>query len=276
MTDINTTGPTYPHPPAAGANALGVLNIGVDPVGDISSFDFWSTICSQYANAPIMTGMLQRFLAAMDPTALFDTWYDDVWNIQTAKDYGLDIWGRIVGVNRVLLIPTVAYFGFHEALPSSLTWNTGVSLFNGSWVETDVNQAGGSFYAGGGLTSNYRLETESYRRLIMAKAAQNITGASIPQINQILLNLFPNRGNAYVTDGYQGGAYFGFNESTTALTFGEGIFYSGASTQNMVMTYTFMFPLTSVEIAIVTQSGVLPRPTGVHASVVVQGVTVVP
>jgi uncharacterized protein YigE (DUF2233 family) len=81
---------------------------------------------------------------------------------------------------------------------------------------------------------------------------------------------------SYVTDGYQGGSYFGFEESGNALTFGEGVFYNGQSTNNMVMTYTFMFPLTSVELAIVTQSGVLPRPTGVHASVVVNGVTVVP
>jgi Protein of unknown function (DUF2612) len=37
----------------------------------------------------------------------------------------------------------------------------------------------------------------------------------------------------------------------------------------MTMTYTFAFQLSPVELAIVTQSGVLPKPTGVLASVVV-------
>ena len=37
----------------------------------------------------------------------------------------------------------------------------------------------------------------------------------------------------------------------------------------MTMTYTFEFALTPVEQAIVEQSGVLPRPTGVSSSVVI-------
>lgn len=36
----------------------------------------------------------------------------------------------------------------------------------------------------------------------------------------------------------------------------------------MTMTYTFTFALTPVELAIVLNSGVLPKPTGVAASVV--------
>jgi hypothetical protein len=247
--------------------------IGVAPTGDISLFAFWDTVCSQYANAPIMMGILQRFREAVDPTERFDVWFDDVWNIQTAKDVGLDIWGRIVGVNRCLKVAIPSYFGFAEALPSSLTWNTGESPSN---TGESLFQYGGSFYAGGNLTENYRLETESYRRLILAKAAQNITNCSIPHINQILLRLFPNRGNAYVTDGYKSDRYFGFAESRNALTFGEGVFYNGQSVPTMIMSYVFEFPLTSVELAIVTQSGVLPRPTGVHASVIVNGVTVLP
>ena len=39
----------------------------------------------------------------------------------------------------------------------------------------------------------------------------------------------------------------------------------------MVMTYTFDFPLSPVEIAIVSQSGVLPRSTGVSATIVING-----
>jgi len=37
----------------------------------------------------------------------------------------------------------------------------------------------------------------------------------------------------------------------------------------MMMTYTFEFPLSPVELAIVQNSGVLPKPTGVAATVVI-------
>ena len=53
-----------------------------------------------------------------------------------------------------------------------------------------------------------------------------------------MMNLFPHRGNCYVVDGL-----------------------------NMTMQYFFAFPLSPVELAIVSQSGVLPKPVGVSATV---------
>ena len=49
-------------------------------------------------------------------------------------------------------------------------------------------------------SENYRLSNEGFRVLIMAKALFNIIYACNPAINQLLLNLFPGRGNAYVVD----------------------------------------------------------------------------
>jgi len=98
---------------------------------------------------------------------------------------------------------------------------------------------GSPFYSGQPLTSNFDLTDTAYRTLIMAKAAYNISDCSIPSINKLLLSLFPGRGNAYVTEGH------------------------------MSMTYTFTFPLTSVELAIVGQSGVLPQQAGVAATIIV-------
>jgi len=98
----------------------------------------------------------------------------------------------------------------------------------------------GAFYAGTPLTSNYQLTDAAYRVLLLAKAAANITDCSIPALNIILLSLFPHRGNCYVTDG-----------------------------GDMTMTYTFNFALSPVELAIVENSGVLPKPVGVSATVVI-------
>lgn len=218
------SGPQYPRPPLSGENALGVYKIGISPIGSLSVFDPETVVISQYANSPALDQLCSSWSAAFDFTEEFDQFYDNIWNIQTAEGYGLDCWGRIVGVSRILHIPTGGPFlGFEEANdPTNIQgWDQGI------------------WFSGSNLTENYILSDDVYRLLILAKAALNITDCSIPSINAILLLLFPNRGACYVTDGL-----------------------------NLTMTYTFTFALTPVEQAIVQQSGVLPKPAGVLATVV--------
>lgn len=216
------SGPSYPPPPAAGSNAIGSFTIGVSAIGTISSFDFWTTVISQYANSPIITSIIESFFDAMDQTANIDAYFDMIWNLNTAQGYGLDCWGRIVGVTRIVPVPgTITYFGFEEAASSGVF---GVGIF----------------FSGSPLTNNFILSDDGFRILILAKALANISDGSIKSINAMLLTLFPNRGNAYVTDGL-----------------------------NMTMTYTFAFSLSAVELSIVQNSGVLPRPAGVSVTVVV-------
>jgi hypothetical protein len=245
------SGPPYPHPnPAPGSNAIGEFQIGVSPIGTITSFDVWSTVLSQYANAPILTQLITDMAAYIDQTADFDAFYDFIWNVDTAQGRGLDIWGRIVNVSRTLQLPAGDYFGFAEAVGDG-----GINSFNSA-----------PFYSDAPLTANYNLTDEPYRLLIIAKALYNITDCSIPAINQILLNLFPNRGNAYVADGYPfQGLFFGFAEQLDTQPFGQAPFFSGESLPNMSITYVFEFALSPVELAIVSQSGALPKPTGVRA-----------
>lgn len=208
--------------PRPGSNGIGQFIIGVSPIGTIIPFDYWATIASQYANSDIITTLIGNMDAYLDQTANLDLFYDSIFNVATAVGYGLDVWGKIVDVSRILDVPAGAdYFGFQEALPGSNPFNT---------------QA---FFSGQQLTNNFILSDSSYRVLIYAKALANICDGSIPAMNQILLRLFPNRGNAYVTDGL-----------------------------DMTMTYTFQFALTQVELAIVAQSGALPKPTGVALTIV--------
>lgn len=168
--------------------------------------------------------------AYIDPTANIQAFYDLVWNVDTAVGYGLDVWGRIVGVGRVLQLATQDFFGME---------NPGGTAASG----LPFNQA--PFYHGGALTSNYALLDGPFRALILAKALANISDGTIPSINQILINLFgqagplPLGGNSYVTDG-----------------------------EDMTMTYTFPTTLDPITEAIVFQSGVLPKPCGVLATVV--------
>jgi len=225
MTDFSIpTGPPYPlyaRGFTPGSNSIGTFQIGVSPVGDLSPFNVWTTIISQYANSPILTGMIEAFNAAMDQTENFDNLYDMIWNIATATGYGLDVWGRIVGVTRALSFPgTITFLGNEEA---------------DSW--TGFGQ--GILFSGGGVTTNFQLTDSDFRRLILAKAAGNVSDGSIPSLNAILLQLFPLRGNCFVVNN-----------------------------QNMTMTLTFQFPLNPIENAILQQSNVLPYPVGVVVNIV--------
>lgn len=222
----------------------------VRPDGTIPEFDVWATVISQYANSPSLDGVITAFSAGIDQTKNFDEFYRLIINVATAVGYGLDVWGRIVGVNRVLQVQVGDWFGFEEALPGDQTFGFG------------------PLYSGAPLTSNYELSDQAYRTLIYAKAAANITDGSIPSINRILMNLFPGRGNAYVQEGAILGEWFGFEESINAKGFNQAAFYSGAGIHTMMMSYVFEFPLTPVELAIVQQSGVLPKSTGVSATVI--------
>jgi len=216
------SGPPYPREPLPGSNAIGSFQIGVSPIGDVPVLDSFDTIISQYANSPVVDSLIQSFQGAVDQTANIDAFFDLVWNIDSAEGWGLDVWGRIVGVTRVLNIEIGEYFGMQgPAGASGAPYNIA------------------PFYNGAPLTTNFSLTDSAFRQLIFAKALANISDGSIPSINQILLLLFPGRGNCYVTDGL-----------------------------DMTMTYTFLFKLSPVEAAIIGQSGILPKPVGVQAAVV--------
>jgi hypothetical protein len=250
MTD---TGPPYPPLPVAGSNAVGQIAIGEGQIGSIPPFVYWTTVISQYANSPILTQLVANFDSYIDQTQNFDGFYGDVWNIATAHGYGLDVWGRIVGINRIINFNATTWFGFAEA--AQFTGGVGITGFNQ-----------GPFYSGQALISNYALSDETFRNLILTKAAFNITDGSIPAINRMLMGLFPNLGNAYVTDGPPRQPYFGFAESTTAFGFNQAPFYDGEPIPTMTMQYVFTYPLTPLQLGIV-ESGVLPKPVGVLATV---------
>jgi len=173
------------------------------------------TIISQYANSPTLLTLIESANQSIDPRIDIDAFYQLIWNVDTARGYGLDVWGRIVGIERVLKIPQQDMnFGFNE----------GVDYY-------PFDQA--PFAGGDAVTSNYRLEDEAYRALILIKAAANIALVSYEITNQLLQKLFAGRGRAYV--------------STVGL---------------MKIRFTFEFYLTPVE-KVILNSGVLPVPTGV-------------
>ena len=181
--------------------------------------DIRETILAQYANSPSLTGIIERFNAAADPRRLIETFLHDVWNPATATGWGLDVWGRIVGVPRYLKIIPQAYWGFDQALDV---------------YETSRPFNDGIFYDGGDLNARYYLPDETYRRLIFAKAAANITTGSIADINRLLMILFSGEGRIWVRD--NGG---------------------------MSITICHDWELSPVDASLLAGTGLFPRPSGV-------------
>jgi hypothetical protein len=56
------------------------------------------TIISQYGNSATISQLIYNMNENIDPRADIDNFYDVVWNVDTAVGFGLDIWGRIVGL----------------------------------------------------------------------------------------------------------------------------------------------------------------------------------
>lgn len=96
----------------------------------------------------------------------------------------------------------------------------------------------GVFVPDGMTTTVYRLSDDAYRQLILIKALANISACDARSINQLLQNMFAGRGRCYVND-----------------------------LGKMTMRFTFEFVLQPYEVAILTQSGALPRLAGVGALV---------
>jgi beta-lactam-binding protein with PASTA domain len=223
------------NPSAGIAVAVGtivsfVLSQGTPVAGTL--FDFEATVISQYANSPTILQLCNNMNQYVDQSQNFANFFNFVWNVDTAVGFGLDIWGTIVGVGRLLQIPnSTVYVGFYQS---------GESQPDQDWTPAGSSQppyndppVGGAFYTGNNATEAYLLPDDAYRQLILAKAFANIASTTAPALNQILQNL------------YGPGAAFVLN------------------TGPMAISYNLTFTPTAIQLAILEQSGVIPTPPGV-------------
>lgn len=134
----------------------------------------------QYAASPILN-ILIDYRKEYFNQEWADEFYSNIWNVDTAQGFGLDIWGRIVVIGRNIEITESDYFGF-STTPTR------------SWLP--FNQ--GVFYNGEKSTSVFQLADNAYRALILAKALSNISATDVRSLNRALRSLFRNRGKAYV------------------------------------------------------------------------------
>ena len=186
------------------------------------------TILTQYAASPKLLSLIDTFNDVVSPGLQLESFYDLIWNIETAETYGLNVWGKIVNVSRRLTVnDDFNYLGFSEALIDVPTLTD----------PKPFNQA--PFYSGKTSTGTVELSDPMYRKLIMMKAMANITDCTIPNINRMLVYMFGDSGRAYIRN--DGG---------------------------MLMSYVFEFKLSVAELGIVQSSDALPYPPGVTVQII--------
>lgn len=154
--------------------------------------DILDTLLTQYANSPIIVGLLEGLNEAIDPSANIEQFYNIVLNLKTAQGYGLDIWGIIVGIGRNVPVdlsddPKMGFYG-----SDNTPFN--VAPFNGS----------------GGKFVSYALPDNLYRKLIIIKAYANILYATAPNINKLLYYIFEERAYYRIIGGMQAQYVFEF------------------------------------------------------------------
>lgn len=109
--------------------------------------------------------------------------------------------------------------------------------FYGQKLQTANN---GTFYSGEQATKTLKLSDSFFRSIIKTKAAANISDATIKSLNKLISSIYPEKGLAFVTDN-----------------------------QNMTMNYVFPFYLKANEIALIKNSNVIPRPSGVKLNAII-------
>ena len=141
----------------------------------MADFDINETIQSQYSDSPHIKGVIQNFYSHIDPKSDIDLIYDKMINIYTAEGYGLDVWGRLVNIDReyVAVDDQYDYLGFDNR------------PYNMDRIETFNNAP---FYKV--VNGKIQLQDDAYRTYILIKAMLNISNVSLNSLNYIFKQLF--------------------------------------------------------------------------------------
>ena len=151
---------------------------------DIQAFDFSVNLLRaslwQYNDATNLQGLLnaKNTWYLENQTQFWNNWYNDVFNLQTANDFGIKVWGEILGL-KLYVNPTTAtgdVFGFDGS--------DGFNFDNG--ILTDY--------------SSYELPLEIKRIALQLRYFQLVSSGTVPETNRMLKYVFRNYGNAFLYD----------------------------------------------------------------------------
>lgn len=147
------------------------------------SVDLLRSLLWQYNDATTLQSLVTQKNAwfAENHTQFWDNWYDDVFNLETANQFGLVVWGILLNLQLYVNQPPpvdVPIFGF-----------------NGS---DGVNFDNGIFGVNSGQTVVLSVETQ--RLALRLRYLQLTTSGCVPEINRALKVIFADYGAAWLYD----------------------------------------------------------------------------
>lgn len=145
--------------------------------------DILAAMLWQYNAAPHLLSILQQKQDWYDlnQTAFWTAWYNNVFNLQTANQFGLTVWAIILDIP--IIVTTT---------PSDPA-NPG--LF---FDELHRNFTHGNFFRSG--SGAVQLTIEQSRTVLRMRYYQITTKGSVPEINRFMNILFQSYGHCFVID----------------------------------------------------------------------------
>lgn len=147
------------------------------------SVDLMQSLLWQYNDAERLQKLLElkQEWYNENQTAFWSNWYNDVFNLETANDFGLSVWSIILNIPLAATIapdapgkPIFGFGAFHK------------NFNNGAFASTGSGAIG--------------LSTEQKRLVLKLRYFQLVSRGTIPEINEFLRTLWDNEGNVYVLD----------------------------------------------------------------------------
>lgn len=136
----------------------------------------------QHDNAPALRSLIEskQDWYNINQDSFWESWYRDIFNIDTANDFGLAVWGRILNVGLGLQVDStigIPHFGFgiHHR-----------NFNNGNFARAS--------------SGDQALTTEQKRLIIRLRYYQLVSTGTVTDINEAMARIFGDLGQVYVRD----------------------------------------------------------------------------
>lgn len=155
-------------------------------MNEIEKFDFsvdlLKSLLWQHDNAEGLKTLIQKKQEwyQVNQSEFWEDWFKNVFDLDTANDFGLSVWARILNIPLQVRIESDRdrpAFGFGV---EHLNFN------NGSFVQ--------------GEDGDIPLDIEQSRLVLKLRYFQLISRGAVPEINEWLVQLFGDQGDVFVTD----------------------------------------------------------------------------
>lgn len=155
------------------------------------SIDVLQSLSWRYENSVNLRAIIQNKQNFLDLNnqGFWDDWFNDVFNLATANDFGLSVWAIILDLP-VFVFPANPEF----------TWGFG-----------SFRHRFGNGNFGGASTTVVPLTTDQLRLALQIRFFQLHSSGSVLQINEFFQSLFGNFGESYVRDNLDMTITFVFN-----------------------------------------------------------------